>query len=117
MFKFGLSPICLAWALMAHYALNGIIIKPYLIHRIVDYGWKEIWLVFFSCSKVCVLSLPIPLITSGYIHSTLGYSFTSLLLISVISIISVSVSVWLVGLSPKMKNMIINYLFKKIGNR
>lgn len=117
MFKAGLTPICLAWALMIHYALNGIIIKPLLIHKIVDYGWKEIWMVFFSCSKVCVLSLPIPLITSGYIHSTLGYSFTSLLLISVISIISVSVSVWLVGLTPKMKNLIINYLFKKIGNK
>ena len=46
LFRLGFSPVCLAMINMIGYILLGLIIKPILIIRIVDYKWKDIFDVF-----------------------------------------------------------------------
>lgn len=43
LFKMGYSPISLSWANLITYAIIGVIIKPILIIKIVNYSWKDIW--------------------------------------------------------------------------
>lgn len=59
MFKNGCSPVVLSWAGIISYAVLGVIIKPILIHRIVNYPMKEIMKLFIDCIKVITLTLPI----------------------------------------------------------
>lgn len=43
LFKAGCSPIALSWASLIVYAILGVIIKPLLIIKIVDYTWKDMY--------------------------------------------------------------------------
>ena len=54
LFKFGFSPVALSWACLITYAMLGLIIKPILIIKIVDYKWRDIFSVFIPCLKVVV---------------------------------------------------------------
>ena len=60
MFRYGCSPISLAWVMLILYALLGLIVKPLLLIRIVGYTWEDIFTVFRPCSKVTFFSIPIP---------------------------------------------------------
>lgn len=110
LFKFGFSPIALSWASLITYAILGLIIKPILIIKIVDYKWRDIFSVFIPCFKVVLFSLPIPLL----LYYRLGDdSLFSFLVVVLVSGFVVLVSVWFVGIEKNMRSA----LFFKMKNR
>lgn len=54
LFENGFSPVALSWAYLIVYVLAGLLIKPLLIVKIVDYKWNEILSVFIRCFWVTV---------------------------------------------------------------
>lgn len=104
LFKYGFSPVALSWASLITYAMLGLIIKPILIIKIVDYKWKDIFSVFVPCLKVVACSLPIPLL----LYYRLGNgTITSFIVVVTVSVLSVLLASWFVGLENEMRKMLI----------
>lgn len=114
LFKYGFSPVALSWASLLSYALLGLIIKPILVIKIVDYTWKDIFSVFVPCAKVVCMALPIPLL---FYYRLSKESFTSFLVIVLISIVSVAFSTWFVGLDKMIKSKILGIVKDRFSHR
>lgn len=114
LFKMGCSPESMAWVSMVGVAFLGLLVKPLLIIKIVDYSWQEIVSVFIPCLKVTIASLPVPLLVYYYIGSTHLPMIISFVIIVAISVFSVAFSSWFFGLTPDMRIKLIDALKKKI---
>lgn len=117
LFKLGFSPVALSWATAICYAIIGLVVKPILLIRIVDYTWKDIWAVVWPCLKVVVLSLPIPILVSYYLENSdfppIGY----FIIIVTASILSVAGAVWAVGLTKDMRLKLMNAVKSKLNKK
>lgn len=98
LFKMGCSPVSLSWANIIAYAIIGLIIKPILLIRLVDYAWSDIFSVLIPCLKVTVASLPIPIIMHYYITNLYLPMWLEFILIAVVCGLSVSICSWHLGL-------------------
>lgn len=56
LFKAGCSPVALSWAYLIVYAILGIVVKPLLIIKIVDYTWRDLFKVFIPCFYVSIVA-------------------------------------------------------------
>ena len=110
LFKLGFSPVALSWASLITYALLGLVIKPILVIKIVDYTWKDIFSVFIPCLKVVVCALPIPFLLYSYLGDDTLVAFIMVVLVSVLS---VAISTWFVGMDKTMKNRIIEIIKRR----
>ena len=114
LFRRGLSPLVLAWALLVEEFCLCLILKPYLLVKIVGYKWHDMWAMFFPCIKVVFCSIPIPLT----IFIALDYfSINEYICFAInvpVSVFFVGVSVWLVGLNTEMKDYIKEIVKKKM---
>jgi len=115
LFKIGYSPIVLSWASLITYMLLGLLVKPILIIRIVDYTWKDIFSVFVPCLKVTVISVVLPVISYMYLKNTIENQFLWLIVICGISISSVLITVWYFGLDTFTKNKLIAVVKRKLS--
>lgn len=114
LFRCGFSPVALSWASLITYALLGLVIKPILIIRFVNYSWKDVLSVFIPCLKVTLASLPVPLLANYYItnlHLTVWKEFMAIV---VICGLSVSISSWYLGFTMEMRDKFIIMLRKKL---
>ncbi len=111
LFKLGFSPVALSWASLITYALLGLIIKPVLVIKIVDYTWKDIFSVFIPCLKVVVCSLPIPFLLYCYLGDDTLVAF---IIVVLVCVLSVAISTWFVGMDKMMKTRIIGLIKEKI---
>lgn len=111
LFRFGCSPVALSWASLIMYAVVGLIVKPVLIIKLVDYNWKDIFSVFTPCLKVVVCSLPLPLLLYYQLDSD---SITSFVIVVLVSIITVLIASWIVGLEREMRNTLISQLKNRL---
>lgn len=68
-FKAGFSPVVLSWAYLISYAILGLIVKPILIVRIVDYKWLDILSVYLPCLLVTVVSAVLSFFVDRFINS------------------------------------------------
>lgn len=115
LFNAGFSPVSLAWIYMLGYAVLGLIIKPILIIKIVDYEWREIVSVFIPCLKVTLASLPIPLLANYYLgfeHDSIIFHFISVVIISVLSVLC---SCWFWGLNHELRQQLIHIVKKRFA--
>ena len=105
LFKMGCSPLALSWASLITFALLGCIVKPILIVKIADYTWKEILSVLNICLIVTLVAIPLPI--AYYccfdVDNNLWHAAVELIL----SIGAVAVSVWFLGLTKNMKQMML----------
>lgn len=105
--KAGYSPVSLSWASIIAYAIIGVVIKPILLIRVANYKWQNIKSVFVSCFWVTLISAPIPLISNIYINSNTVLGF---ILVGIISLLSVVLCVYFIGLDRNTKHKIINQI-------
>lgn len=101
LFKNGCSPVVLSWVSLGAYAIIGLIIKPILLVRIVDYKWADIISVFKPCLIVTLLSIPLPLLFIKLFPSQ--DSIAGFILTVVISLLSVSLICWFFGINKVMR--------------
>ena len=109
LFKMGGSPLCISWGLFVAYAILALIVKPFLIIRIAGYSWSDILSVFISCVKVAMVSIPIPCLVSAFVLNETN-SLVRFMITVAISILSVSISVWFVGLDEDTRVKIVCFV-------
>lgn len=117
LFKVGYSPIALSWASLISYAIIGIIVKPLLIIKIVNYTWKDIWSVFIPCLKVTLFSIPIPLLIYYEIDDINISLWRKFILIIIVSVLSISITTWYIGLEKDTRKLITIFIRDKIKKR
>jgi len=113
LFKAGFSPVVLSYAGIILWALLGLLVKPILVCKIMDYTFRDIMSVFIPCLKVCALATPIPLILSYCLSNGL-FNFFLLIIVSVVSTLT---TVFLVGVDVDMRRKVVNFLRNKIARR
>lgn len=117
LFKLGYSPVALSWANLITYAIVGIVVKPLLVIKIVNYSLKDIWFVFNPCLKVTIFSIPIPLYVFYQINNVnmaIGWKF---IITSFTSIICVAIVTWYLGIPLGTKSRIKLYIKKKMKDK
>ena len=107
-FKLGYSPLVLSWTSLAVYAILGMVQKPWLIMKMVDYKWKEIWGVYRSCLIVTVASLPIPIIIYKLVDTSQIVYF---ILLGLVCLISVALSAFFLGIDKAMRKKVLGMIF------
>lgn len=111
MFKYGASPVALSWASLVMYALLGLVIKPLLLIKIVDYNRKEIWSVFRPCFTVAIVAGLCSAVAVSCIDAS---GITSLIITTSISLCVTLPTVYFLGMNKtvreKVKNMIVSKL-------
>lgn len=112
LFKNGASPVVLSWANLIMYAIAGLIVKPILIIRIVDYNWKEILDVFRPCLIVAIISSTL---TAIFLHFISLTGFIRLCTIVVISLAITIPTIYIFGLNKDMRRNIISTIQRKIS--
>jgi O-antigen/teichoic acid export membrane protein len=112
LFKNGFSPVALSWASLISYAILGLIVKPLLVIKIVNYKWKDIFSVFVPCLKVTVVALPIPLwlCYNVSIDNRLVY----IILMTGLCVFSVGLATWLLGMDVEMRKKVVKFIRKRI---
>ena len=114
LFRYGYSPVVLSWASIITNALLGLIIKPYLVVKIVGYRWSDIISVFKPCFYVTLVSLPIPILTVLLMNNYCSSVFFSFIVVFFVAIISIATATWFIGLNDGMKKMVIRFVASKI---
>ncbi len=109
-FKLGYSPLVLSWTSLTVYAILGMVQKPLLIMKIVDYRWAEIWGVYRSCLLVTIASLPIPIIIYRLLDATQLVNF---LIVGIVCVLSIGVSVYFLGIDKGMRRKVVAYISGK----
>lgn len=113
LFQMGCSPVALSWASLVTTLLLGLVIKPILIIKIVDYTWRDILSVFIPCLKVTLSSLPLPLAVYYWLngHEKMVLSFC---VITAVSILSVACASWYLGMDKPMRQKVVEMVRKKL---
>lgn len=107
-FKLGYSPVALSWVSLATFGIIAFCVKPYLLIHIVDYNAKEIWEVIYVCLQVLLTSVPVPILMYAMLPDTILAD----ILIGIICLMSVSLSVYNIGLSKEMQHKVKDYISK-----
>ena len=110
-FKHGYSPLVLSWTSLAVYAILGLIQKPLIVIKQVDYTWPEIWNVYRSCLAVTIVSLPIPVIINWLVDATRLPYF---ILVGMVCIISATLSVYFIGIDQETRFKVMDFIRQKI---
>lgn len=114
LFKAGFSPVTLSWASLVAYAILGVIIKPILIIKVVNYKWSDILAVFYSCVKVSIIAIPIPLVVYCEIENITTNLWMQFIILVIISVLSVIISSWTFGLDSDTKTKVLSFIREKI---
>lgn len=114
LFKNGASPVALSWAFLFNYMILGLIIKPLLIIKIVDYTWTDIWTVFRPCLIVTIVAA----VPSILIHQVMGdESFWEFALQAVTIVFIVCITIYIFGLDKTMRQKLQGFILAKLHRK
>ncbi len=114
LFRWGWSPLCLSWGLLFAHAVLGLLVKPLLIIIIADYHWTDILSVFKDTFKVFSVSVLLPLLLYYKSDSLFENSISKFFCIVIVSLLSVGITVWFVGLSQNIRVKIVKIIYSRI---
>ncbi len=114
LFKNGFSPVALSWASFVVYAILGLVIKPILVVKVVNYRCSDIISVIIPCLKVTIVSSIIPLLLYFVFLSNTSKVF-SFIILTVTGILSVIVTCWLIGIEPNVRSQILSFIKVKLS--
>ena len=115
LFRYGCSPISLAWTMLVLYAVLGLIVKPLLIIKIADYRWRDIRSVYLSCLKVTVVAVPIPYILYSLQDSLIADKWLVSVVIMLVSVINVAFAAWFMGMDRNVRQKVMDFIRKNIS--
>ena len=111
LFKWGASPVALSWASLVMYAILGLIIKPILIVKIVNYKWKEIFDVYKPCILISVVSGTLTYLLTRQIDDT---GFAGLCAMTAISLGISIPTIYFLGLTKSMREKLISVALSRL---
>jgi O-antigen/teichoic acid export membrane protein len=103
LFKRGFSPVAMSWVSLCSYVLLGLVVKPMLIIKIVNYTWKDVLSVFTPCLMIVILSTPIPLFATCFLGTD---SYINDFIILLTSLSFVSIIVYMFGINKETRHKI-----------
>lgn len=115
LFKYGYSPVALSWASLIHYIIGGLVIKPILIIKIVDYTWRDVVSVLSPCLKVTLAALPVPLLVYYWCKTMNGIMLPFFMIVG-FSVCSVTICSWFLGMSIQQRKKVTVVIGSKILN-
>lgn len=117
LFKLDFSPITLAVVLLILYAILGLVQKPIMLIKIVGYTWSDMWSVYKPCIVVSVVSIIIPV----FLYLARDILFPNMILqfvvLALASVVSVALTVWLIGIDKNTKVKLKDYIKQKLNIR
>lgn len=117
LFKLGFSPVALSWSTAICYAVIAFVIKPILLIKIVNYSWSDIWTVMWSCLRVVLLALPLPICVNTYLTCIELPHIISFLVIISTTISSVALVVWFFGLTADIREKLLLTIKTKLRRK
>lgn len=106
----GGNVLAIAWCMVLLTVAQGLWLKPYLAVRLFGYTWKDFFKVYYNNMKVLVVSLIIPCV---FLYLLDESTFNGLFII-VISLVSVLLSSYYVGLSKVERDKVLGLVMSKI---
>lgn len=100
LFKHGFSPVTLSYAGIITYVLLGVIVKPSLLIKVMNYSCKEIINIFVICFKIVLYSFLLPILCYWF---TKEEDILCIILVSFISLISVGLSILFGGIPKEIR--------------
>lgn len=114
MFRMGMSPLCMAFGTLVLNIVLGLVVKPLLVIKIVDYSVSDIMSVFKPCFYVSVISSIIPLVLYIKRDIIMPSTIVQLVVLSIVCFVSVSITIWMIGLDRKTKNKLYCIITERI---
>ena len=109
-YYFGGSVFVIAWAMLVLTIIQGMIIKPMLAIKLFKYKFSDFWDVFINNIKVLLISVVLPLV----VYSILPSSLFSGIFVIFISITSVLLTSYFIGLNKADRTFIANMIRTRI---
>ena len=109
-YLFGGSVLAIAWCMVVLTAAQGLWLKPYLAVRLFGYTWKDFFTVYYNNLKVFVTSIIVPCVFLYLLDETILNGF----IIIFISLVSVLLSSYYVGLSKEERDNVLVLIMSKI---
>lgn len=111
LFKFGCSPVALSWAMLASSIILGMIVKPLLLIKIVDYTWQDIVPIF----KRCLLVGAVTFLLGFCVYKALpSDNFGSFVLQVLTDVVLSAIIIYVIGLTSGMRKKLNAMLIKKL---
>lgn len=108
LFKMGLPPVTLAWAMLVLHIIISFIQKPILLIKFVNYKIGDFVDIIIPCLKVLSISLLLPIGVYYLSYDVLLSTWIRFVVLVSVSISSVLFTVWFLGISYEMKSQIIS---------
>lgn len=108
LFKMGLPPVTLAWAMLVLHIIISFIQKPILLIKFVNYKIGDFVDIIIPCLKVLSISLLLPIGVYYLSYDVLLSTWIRFVVLVSVSISSVLFTVWFIGISNEMKSQIIS---------
>ena len=112
-FKMGYSPITVSIVMLVANAIMSLVVMPRLVVKIANYSFREIYELYKTCLLVTLPSLPIPILVY-YLMRGEGI-WMKFLVISFVSVVSVGLCVWYIGVDKNMRTKIVSFVKSKIS--
>lgn len=111
LFRNGASPVALSWANLIFYAILGLVVKPILLVKIVDYTWKDIFMVFRPCLIVSVVAAAVALFLTSFIDLV---GFLSLVVNTAICLGVTLPAIYYLGMSYSLRKRLKDVVLARI---
>jgi len=115
LFRLGYSPVWSAVMVFISQCIIAFVIKPIMMVKIVGgYQYREIFQLFKECLKVTIVSsiIPVPIYFCRDLFAINEY--VEFLVIVPISVLSVAITVWTIGLDDKMRSKLLLVVRQKL---
>jgi len=112
LFKLGFSPTWSAIVLFVSQCVIAFIIKPIMLVKIVNYRLSEILLLFADCLKVTIIAIVVP-VTLYVFKSIFPNQIIGSIILVIVSVLSVALSSWFLGLDKGVRNKLISSINRK----
>lgn len=114
LFKIGASPLALSWCYIVIFAFLAIVIKPFLLWKLVGYSYKRILKTFFRCGIVSVVAICIYLLQNYLLP--FNRTITLLLFTVTVNTIIMVVSMYYWGLETPVREQLCAFIKVQISN-
>lgn len=114
LFRLGYSPVALSWVFIVVYAILGCIQKPLILIKICGYKFRDFIPLYWSCLKVTIISSVIPFMFDYWIKRLTENQYIVFLSVAIVSVLSVCVSSWFLGIDNSIRTKILELARKKL---
>ena len=111
LFSWGYSPLVVSYLLVFNYAMLGMVIKPWLAHKIAGYSWRSMGSVYWKCGKVTALVLVLIYYCADGLEDGAILTDVAVGLLSMLICVTV---IWVAGLASDDRKIITDMVCRRL---